>query len=257
MHRQNAPQTSVRASVTFARKMFDMARTVMANGTANTSHGNPGHSFLFETSESAWVGSWIRISNDVMRSTVDAMSFYQNVNLNEILQAGVRSNDTPRPRLCLTYLIAGVIASQLMLTSIRNLPPLIVDLQSCMNRRQGGRRGDDFNTALGDVDITPFLDMAHLIIRRILRNYKYVFLDGFSVLQAFIDYIATEPRRYIVARLTDQMIDTFDRIFDQIRRRTLQHCVHVLLVKDLQTNRIIFLVTVVQMASHIGSVSTS
>jgi hypothetical protein len=255
VQRQTVPSTTVRASVTFARKIFDLAYGYMVDGTANSCHNHPGHAFLFETSESTWVGSWIRVSNDVMVSTADAMTFYENVDLNQILQAGVRSNDTPHPRLCLTYFIAAVIASQLMLTSSR--PPLIVDLQSCMNRRQGPRPGDDFRPALGDVDITPFLLMVHLIICRILRKYKYVFLDGFSVLQNFIDYLATKPNRYIVARLDDEMIETFDQVFDQMRRLTLLQCVHVLLIKDLITGRIILLVATNQIATHIGSVSTT
>ena len=137
----------VAADFSFARTIFDMGHRYMVDRTANTISSHPGHSFCYETSESTWVGSWIRVSNDVMRSTADAMSFYENVQLNQILQAGVRSNDTPRPRLCLTYLIAAVIASQLMLTSTTR-PPLIVDLQQCMNRRQGDRPRDDFNPAL-------------------------------------------------------------------------------------------------------------
>ena len=84
-----------------------------------------------------------------------------------------------------------------------------------MNQRQGDP-GDDFNPALGNLDITPFLGMIHLIIKRILRKYKYIFLDGFSVLQNFIHYIATKPNRYIVARLSDQEIEGFDTIFDQM-----------------------------------------
>ena len=257
MQRQNAQPGIVAADVSFARRMFNMGHQYMVDGLANTISGHPGHAFLFDTSESAWVGSWIRLSNDVMRSSAAAMRFYENVQLNQILQAGVRSNDTPHPRLCLTYYIAAVIASQLMLTSTTR-PPLIVDLQQCMHRRQGDRPSDDFNPALGNLDAGPFLDMIYLIIRRILRKYKYVFLDGMSVLQHFIDYIATKPRgRYIVARLSDEEIATFDPIFDQIRRRTMRFtAVRVLLVKDQSSGRFIFIVAVVQMASHIGSVST-
>ena len=101
--RQNAQPRFVAADVSFARTMFNMGRGYMDDRSANTISGHPGHSFLFENSESAWVGSWIRVSNDVMWSTADAMRFYENVHLNQILQAGVRSNDNPRPRLCLTY----------------------------------------------------------------------------------------------------------------------------------------------------------
>ena len=99
--------------------------------------------------------------------------------------------------------------------------------------------------------------MIYLIIRRILRKYKYVFLDGMSVLQHFIDYIATKPRgRYFVVRLSDAEIQSIDAIFDHIRLRTMRRdSVHVLLVKDRQTGRFIFIVAVIQMASHIGSVS--
>jgi hypothetical protein len=246
----------VAADFSFVRTIFDMGHRYMVDRTANTINGHPGHSFCYETSESTWVGSWIRVSNDVMRSTAAAMRFYENVQLNQILQAGVRSNDTPRPRLCLTYLIAAVIASQLMLTSTTR-PPLIVDLQQCMHRRQGDRPRDDFDPALGNLDAGPFLDMIYLIIRRILREYKYVFLDGMSVLQHFIDYIATKPRgRYFVAMLSDEEIELIDAIFDHIRFRTMRlDSVQVLLVKDQQSGRFIFIVAVVQMASHIGSVS--
>jgi hypothetical protein len=145
-----------------------------------------------------------------------------------------------------------------MLTSTTR-PPLIVDLQQCMHRRQGDRPSDDFDPALGNLDAGPFLDMIYLIIRRILRKYKYVFLDGMSVLQHFIDYVATKPRgRYIVVRLSDEEIESIDAIFDHIRLRTMRLAsVQVLLVKDLQKGRFIFIVAVVQMASHIGSVSTT
>jgi hypothetical protein len=143
-----------------------------------------------------------------------------------------------------------------MLTST-DRPPLIVDLQQCMHRRQGDRPRYDFNPALGNLDAGPFLVMIYLIISRILRKYKYVFLDGISVLQHFIDYIATKPRgRYFVLRLSDEEIQSIDGIFDRIRLRTMRLAsVQVLLVKDLQTGRFIFIVAVVQMASHIGSVS--
>jgi len=143
-----------------------------------------------------------------------------------------------------------------MLTS--TCPPLIVDLQQCMHRRQGDRARDDFNPALGNLDAGPFLVMIYLIIERILRMYKYVFLDGMSVLQHFIDYIATDPSRYIVVRLSDDEIESFDPIFHEMRRRTgREDSVHVLLVKDRQTGRFIFIVAVIQMASHIGGVSTT
>jgi hypothetical protein len=79
-----------------------------------------------------------------------------------------------------------------------------------------------------------------------------------SVLQHFIDYIATKPRgRYIVVRLSDEEIKSIDAIFDHIRLRTMRLAsVQVLLVKDLKSGRFIFIVSVVQMASYIGSVST-
>jgi hypothetical protein len=78
-----------------------------------------------------------------------------------------------------------------------------------------------------------------------------------SVLQHFIDYIATKPRgRYFVAKLSDEEIESIDAIFDHIRFRTMRLAsVQVLLVKDQQSGRFIFIVAVVQMASHIGSVS--
>lgn len=63
---EDTEHRQTRDNVSFAREMFRMAHGFMVERIANTSHDNPEHAFLFETSESAWFGSWIQISKNIM-----------------------------------------------------------------------------------------------------------------------------------------------------------------------------------------------
>ena len=140
--------------------------------------------------------------------------------------------DTPHPRLCLTYLIYGVMANQLMLGG--NRPPLIIDIIPCMDRRQGSNC-DDFDKTLGNEYIDPILDMAYLIIAYILARYNYVFLDGVTVLNAFLSFIATKAEEWKLVILSNEIIALFDNTFNLARKQTGHHCVHVLLFLNVRT----------------------
>ena len=205
---------------------------IVANGNAcpliNTVNGDPGMPFRATTSDAAIIGTWTRPTNDVMESNSDEMSISENVNRHHLLLAGERSGDISvhllTTRLCLSYFIYGVMAQCLMADG--GLPPFIIDLIPCYERRQGSDNADDFDEDLGSVSIVPIVAMAQLVITYI------VFLDGMTVLEAFLSYIDLERDDWIVVSLTDKMITMFNPIFDMAQSTNGQHSVHVYLVKD-------------------------
>jgi hypothetical protein len=210
------------------------------------------------TSDTVILGSWSQSTNDVMVSSASMMLVGLSINRNQILSAGER-NDIPgdtKPRLCLSYMIYGLMTSELM-DGGEILPPLIADLLPCFERRQGTTE-QDFDKDLGSIDITPIIEMVYIIITYMLERYKYVFLDGFSVLDAFLSFFESNQDEWVVVQLGDEMIDLFDSgVFDRSRDRTgHDDCVHVLLVQNIETENFVIIHATYQMASTIERMST-
>jgi len=87
---------------------------------------------------------------------------------------------------------------------VNRLPPLVLDLQPCVHRKQGTTK-DDFKEELGNVDIEPILELAYLEIEHLLANYKFLFVDGFSVLDVILRYIGENPSSWTVTILDDDI----------------------------------------------------
>ena len=235
-----------------------MSKDYFSNGIVNTCQRDPGMPYRADTSDTAVFGSWTRATQKVMTSIAAEMLSGHSMNFNQVLCAGER-NDIPgdtEPRLCLSYMIYGLMTSELMVSGAI-LPPLIADLIPCFERRQGSTE-QDFDEDLGSIDITPIIDMVYIIIAYALARYKYVFLDGITVLDAFLSFFGSNRDDWVVVRVTDEMIDMFDSgVFDRSRDRTGQdQCVHVLLVQNIETGDIVIVYATHQMASSIERVST-
>ena len=169
----------------------------------------------------------------------------QSMSLDEILYAGKRSDnpwDPEERRLALSYFYYALgvtdIVAEVDDDGVNRLPPLVLDLQPCVHRKQGTTE-DDFKEELGNVDIEPILELAYLEIEHLLANYKFLFVDGFSVLDVILRYIGENPSNWTVTILDDDMISMFNDTFDYIRKTTGQHeCVVVLLIQNTVTKNI-------------------
>jgi hypothetical protein len=133
------------------------------------------------------------------------------------------------------------------------LGPLVVDLAPGVPRAQG-ENTDDFDPELGRVDID--IDISNRIIERILKLYRYIFLDGIAVLQTFLNFIA-EQGNWLVVILSDDDMNRIDPRYDSTRDLYGgKHVIHFILLMNEKSGEIKFVASTRQMASAIGSVST-
>ena len=125
----------------------------MEHHVVATAQDDVGSPFRLDTSDEAFVTSWTRPSNDIMVTEADRLVPIENMSTSQVLRAGYRS-DLPngQTRLCLSYLVAGLILSSFVrprrdflcntgvnLTNIQNddlIAPLIVDMIPALERMQ-------------------------------------------------------------------------------------------------------------------------
>jgi len=223
----------------------------MSDGKIKTVQDDVGFPFRIDTSDVAYVSSWTRPSNDVMVNKVDEMKVIE-MSRNQILRAGYRS-DLPngQPRLCLSYLIAGIFASAFSndITS-----PLIVDLVPGIDREKGSFN-EDFCEENGNVSIVPCMPLATERMKYILNHYSKIFTEGKDVWDGFLNCIHDE--RHIVKILDDEDINRLDVQYDSMRRRSgSTKMFRAILVQHRVTGKTIVLYNCWQVSSTIGGVST-
>jgi hypothetical protein len=223
----------------------------MSDGKIKTVQDDVGFPFRIDTSDVAYVSSWTRPSNDVMVNKVDEMKVIE-MSRNQILRAGYRS-DLPngQPRLCLSYLIAGMFASAF---SNDKTAPLIVDLVPGIHREKGSYN-EDFCEENGNVSIVPCMPLAKERMKYILDHYSKIFTEGKDVWDGFLDCIRDE--RHIVKILDDEDINRLDVQYDSMRRRSGSTIMfRAILVQHRDTGQPFVLYNCWQVSSTIGGVST-
>ena len=186
-----------------------------------------------------------------MVNLVKDMIPVRNMNLSQILRAGVRS-DLPngQKRLCLSYLIAGLFASAFL---VNNCSPVIFDLIPCFKRKQGTTE-EDFEEENGSIDIKDCMPLSMRMIEYTLNNYSKIYVEGQDVMTAFLDYI--KEKEYITVRLSDAQMDMIDSDYKSNRRRTGgQSVAHAFLLKHPVKGTIISFYCSWQISSTIARVS--
>ena len=170
----------------FADGLLSIAKQLMSDGIVNTSQDDVGAPFHLNSINVAYVSSWTRPSNCIMVSLVKDMIPVRNMNLSQILRAGVRS-DLPngQKRLCLSYLIAGLFATAFL---VNDCSPVIFDLIPCFKRKQGTTE-EDFEEENGSINIKDCHALSTRMIEYTLKNYTKIYAEGEDVRTAFLDYI--------------------------------------------------------------------
>ena len=223
----------------------------MSDGKFKTVQDDVGFPFRIDTSDVAYVSSWTRPSNDVMVNKVDEMKVIE-MSRNQILRAGYRSDiSNGQPRLCLSYLIAGMFASAF---SNDKTSPLIVDLIPGIDREKGSFN-EDFCEGNGNVSIVPCMPLAKERMKYILYHYSKIFTEGKDVWDGFLDCIREE--RHIVKILDDEDINMLDAQYDSMRRRSgSTKMFRAILVQHQVTDKTIVLCNCWQVSSIISGVRT-
>ena len=205
-----------------------MAKHLLKNRTIATAQNDVGSSFRIDTTDEAFVSSWMRPSNDIMVTDIDKMIPMENMLTNQVLRAGCRS-DLPnrQTRLCLSYMIAGMFASAFLrsrgdlsndsstgiIESLSNLrdddliAPLIVDLIPVIDRSKGMTE-EDFCDDNGNVSIHPGMPLAMKRMSYILCHYSKIFSEGDDVWEGFMHCICKEG--HTVKVLSDKDIAVLD-----------------------------------------------
>ena len=241
----------VPANPTFANAQVEIAKNLMSDGKIKTVQDDVGFPFRIDTSDMAYVSSWTRPSNDIMVTNVDEMKDIE-MSRNQILRAGYRSDiSNGQPRLCLSYLIAGMFASAF---SNDKTSPLIVDLIPGIDREKGSFN-EDFCEGNGNVSIVPCMPLAKERMKYILDHYSKIFTEGKDVWDGFLGCIREE--RHIVKILDDADMNMLDAEYDSMRMRSgSTKMFRAILVQHQVTDKTIVLCNCWQVSSTIGGVST-
>jgi hypothetical protein len=93
----------VHSDETFANEIFTLTKEKLIAQVFKSCQIDPGMVFRVDTLPIAIVASWTRCSNDDMTDSPDLMRIIHDMNLGQILRAGVRS-DLPngQRRMCLS-----------------------------------------------------------------------------------------------------------------------------------------------------------
>ena len=94
----------VPANNQFADELLSIAQQLMSDGIVNTSQDDVGAPFRLNSINVAYVSSWTRPSNCIMVNLVKDMIPVRNMNLRQILRAGVSRRDSVCPTSLLDYL---------------------------------------------------------------------------------------------------------------------------------------------------------
>ena len=146
------------------------------DGAVTLSLKDPGANMREETIKVAMINSWVRSGNEHVTLDPNDMGPTANLTRSQVLAAGFRKygDGVDQKRVCLSYAIAGLVATAYSDTDKPSPPPLIIDLvpahtQTEFNKKSGSARIDASNT-----------DVAELIIHHIFAAYNHVFIEGWD-----------------------------------------------------------------------------
>ena len=129
-----------------------------------------------ETNKAAIITSWVRSGNELVTRDPNNMGPTANLTRSQVLAAGFRKygDGVDQKRVCLSYAIAGLVATAYSDTEKPSPPPLIIDLvpahtQTEFNKKSGSARIDASNT-----------DVAELIIQHVFASYNHAFIEGWD-----------------------------------------------------------------------------
>ena len=245
----------VLANPAFADKRLMSAKQLMVEGRIQTSLDDVGSPFRIPTTNTAIVTTWPRPSNENMVESTEEMKAVECMSLNESLRAGYRRDTDDGPvRLCLTYLILGLLASAFVtIVADQKIAPLVVDLIAVHNRKKG-RKSEDFSEENGSVSIEHGKSLAMDCVRYILLHYDKIYAEGAETMDAFME--CSRDDGHIVMTLEEEDLNELDSEYDDLRERfNAGNSFKAVLIYHRERKQTIALYHCIQIASTIGGVS--
>jgi hypothetical protein len=141
-----------------ADELISMIKSKFKDRAVTLSLKDPGANMRKETNKAAIITSWVRSGNElVIRDPNDMGPSTANLTRSQVLAAGFRKygDGVDQKRVCLSYAIAGLVATAYSDTEKPSPPPLIIDLvpahtQTEFNKKSGSARIDASNTDVAE-----------------------------------------------------------------------------------------------------------
>ena len=135
-----------------ADKLISMIKTKFKDGAVTLSLKDPGANMRTTTNKAVIINTWVRSGNELVTRDPNNMGPTANLTRSQVLAAGFRKygDGVDKKRVCLSYAIAGLIATAYLDTDNPSPLPLIIDLvpahtQTEFNKKSGSARIDSSN----------------------------------------------------------------------------------------------------------------
>ena len=157
-------------------ELISMIKSKFKDGAVALSLKDPGANMREEMNNAVIINTWVRSGNEIVTLDPNDMGPTANLTRSQVLAAGFRKygDGVDQKRVCLSYAIAGLVATAYSDTDKPSPPPLIIDLvpahtQTEFNKKSGSARIDASNT-----------DVVELIIQHVFAAYDHAFIEGWG-----------------------------------------------------------------------------
>jgi hypothetical protein len=235
-----------------ADELILMIKSKFKDGAVTLSLKDPGANMRKEMNKAAIITSWVRSGNELVTRDPNNMGPTANLTRSQVLAAGFRKYDdgVDQKRVCLSYAIAGLVATAYLGTDKPSPPPLIIDLvlahtQTEFNKKSGSARIGASNT-----------DVLELIIQHVFALYNHAFIEGWDNINIFKKVI--HKLKLVSIFLSDAMISgVIDDYRSPRARYDLEDSLPIILLLNRETKKTTIIFTCRQISSAIGGPKSS
>ncbi len=235
-----------------ADKLISMIKTKFKDGAVTLSLKDPGANMRTTTNKAVIINTWVRSGNELVTRDPNNMGPTANLTRSQVLAAGFRKygDGVDKKRVCLSYAIAGLIATAYLDTDNPSPLPLIIDLvpahtQTEFNKKSGSARIDAINT-----------DVAELIIQHVFAAYDHAFFEGWDNINILKKVI--HKLKLVSIYLSDATIGgVIDDYHSPRARYDLEDSLPVILVFNRETKKTTIIFTCMQISLVIGGPTRS
>jgi hypothetical protein len=228
-------------------ELISMIKSKFKDGAVTLSLKDPGANMREEMNKAVIINTWVRSGNEIVTLDANDMGPTANLTRSQVLAAGFRKygDGVDQRRVCLSYAIAGLIATAYSDTDNPSPPPLIIDLvpthtQTEFNKKSGSARIDASNT-----------DVVELIIQHVFAAYDHAFIKGWGNIKLIKKVI--QKLGLVSMFLSDATISgVIDDYCSPQARYDLEDSLPVILVFNRETKKTTIIFACMQISSAIG-----
>jgi hypothetical protein len=231
-------------------KLISVIKRKFKDGAVTLSLKYPGANLRMETTDVAFLNSWVRSGNQHVTLDPNDMHPTANLTRSHVLAAGFREYGEDMTRVCLSLAYTGIMAMAYTNIGKPLPPPLILDLvpahtQTEFNKKSGSACIDASNT-----------DIVELIIDHVFATCNYALIEGWDNIMIIKKVI--RKLGLVSIFLSDKVISGLIDDYRSPRARyDMEDSLPVILLFSRETKKTTINFTCMQISSTIGGPKSS